>query len=711
MANRLIEEQSPYLLQHAHNPVDWYPWGDEAFDRARREDKPLIVSIGYAACHWCHVMEHESFEDEATAGYMNAHFVCIKVDREEHPDVDHMYMDAVQAIGGSGGWPLNVFVTPERAPFYGGTYYPPRPAYNRPSWMQLLQRMHELWSGQRDEVMMQAEQVLKHLTPDLSPALSKGEGVAGPALPEKKSGWTSKGEGGVGNALDTCRKIADNLLQQADKVHGGFGNAPKFPGTMAISFLLEHYHFTGYAPALQHALLSLDAMIAGGIYDQLGGGFARYSTDREWLAPHFEKMLYDNALIVSALCDAYGITKDARYKTIIEETIAFAERELRDESGGYYCALDADSEGVEGKFYTWTWDEWIETFGGAQDDMFFGEAEDDRIAEAYFGVRREGNWEGTNILHVAGREEDLAVEYGLTKEEVRRRIDVVKRRLLAVRNKRVRPMTDDKCLLSWNALMNIAVVKAGVVFGETDPDMSERYLARGEAHGQWMLDAFDKNGELKHVWKNGVAKIPAKLDDYTYLVQALLQLGSATGNNKWVAKAVGLTDDVMKEFRSAGALFYYTSEQQKDIPVRKIDTYDGATPSANAFMAQNLWICGMCMERGAWIAQAGGMLHSMSDTTMRYSYSFGYWALLLQRHIAGQRTVICSGINAKEARKGMAMNYLPEAYLLTLEKEISEMPILENKFFADKMYIFVCSEHACLSPVSTVNEAVYLVKQ
>ncbi len=319
--------------------MDWYPWGDEAFEKARKENKPVLVSIGYAACHWCHVMEHESFEDEAVARYMNEHFVCIKVDREEHPDVDHMYMDAVQAIGGSGGWPLNVFVTPERAPFYGGTYYPPRPAYNRPSWMQLLQRMNEVWHQQPGEVALQAEQLITHLRQASQGALT---GVAG-ALDK-----------------DICRAIADNLLKQADKEKGGFGNAPKFPGTMAIGFLLEHYYFTKYQPALHHALHSLDCMISGGIYDQLAGGFARYATDRNWLVPHFEKMLYDNALLITAMCDAYSITGDLRYKTVIEETIDFVERELKDDSGCYYCALDADSEGEEGKFYTWTWEEWIE---------------------------------------------------------------------------------------------------------------------------------------------------------------------------------------------------------------------------------------------------------------------------------------------------------------------------------------------------------------
>ena len=673
MANRLINEQSPYLLQHAQNPVDWYPWGDEAFDIAKAQHKPVIVSIGYAACHWCHVMEHESFENEQVAAYMNEHFVCIKVDREEHPDVDHMYMDAVQAIAGNGGWPLNVFVTPDRAPFYGGTYYPPRPAFNRPSWIQLLQRMDEVWREQQDEVTTQAEQMLQHLR-NASQSISRKTGEA----PGK----------------DIAHKIADTLLTQADKEKGGFGNAPKFPGTMAISFLLEHYHFTGYDASLKQALLSLDAMIAGGIYDQLTGGFARYSTDREWLAPHFEKMLYDNALLICSLCDAYSITKEERYKMIIQQTISFVEAELKDASGGYYCALDADSEGEEGKFYTWTWDEWIAASGDV-----------DGIAAKYFGITASGNWESTNILHVAMSIEDVATQEKLHVEEVAAVIEKVKQNLLAVRSKRERPITDDKSLLSWNALMNIALCKAGVTIGE------DNYLARATAHMEWMLHSFLHNGALQHAWKQGNARIPAKLDDYAYLIQAMLQLASATGDDKWVLQAAALTETVVHNFSREDGFFYYTPEGQKDIPVRKVDLYDGATPSANAVMAHNLWICGMCMEKNDWIEQAGIMLRNMVDTATRYSYSFGYWAILLQRHVIGMKTVICAGVDARAQGAKIRAKYLPQAFLLTCEKEISNLPIFEKKFFGDKMYIFVCTEQACLSPVSSVDEAFYLINQ
>jgi len=673
MANRLIEEQSPYLLQHAHNPVDWYPWGDEAFALAKETNRPLIVSIGYAACHWCHVMERESFEDDDTAAYMNEHFVCVKVDREEHPDVDHMYMDAVQAISGSGGWPLNVFVTPDRMPFYGGTYFPPRQGYGRPSWGQILQRMNEVWTQQPEEITAQTEQMTNYLKQASQKGFAAVEAV-----------WDK----------DTCSKIADNLLKQADKEKGGFGGAPKFPGTMAISYLIEHHHFAGNKDALKHALKSLDAMMEGGIYDQLGGGFARYSTDRNWLAPHFEKMLYDNALLIVSLCDAYSVTNEEKYKKIIEETIGFAERELKDESGGYYSALDADSEGVEGKFYTWTWEEWVNA----------GMA-DNHIATDHFGVVKTGNWEETNILHIATNIDDVAAKHNVSIDEAQHVINETKKKLFALRVARIRPLTDDKSLLSWNALMNIALSKAGVVLQE------QQYIQRAETHMQWMLETFFKNGALLHTWKKGHARIAAKLDDYAYLIQALLQLASAGGNNEWVLKADELIAIVLRDFiHEDSVFFYYTSQQQKDIPVRKVDTYDGATPSANAVMAHNLWLCGMCVERSELVEQAVQMMGAMSNTVMRYAYSFGYWSILLQRHVAGMRTVVCAGRDAEASSRTFMQHFNPQCYTVTSEKEISVMPILENKFFGDNLYIFVCTEQACLAPVHSVKDALSLVK-
>jgi uncharacterized protein YyaL (SSP411 family) len=672
MANRLINEASPYLLQHAHNPVDWYPWGDEAFEKAKAEDKPVIVSIGYAACHWCHVMERESFENEEIAAFMNEHFICIKVDREEHPDVDHLYMDAVQAISGSGGWPLNVFVTPDRLPYYGGTYYPPRPAYQRPSWMQLLSRMSEVWKNERSEVDGQTQQMLHYL---------------------KQASSVAMGTESLSWNMDTCRTMADTLLKQADTEWGGFGNAPKFPGTMAISFLLEHYHYTQYEPALQQALLSLDKMMEGGIYDQLGGGFARYSTDKEWLAPHFEKMLYDNALLVVSYCDAFAITKDEKYKRVVEETIAFVERELKDGTGAWYSALDADSEGVEGKFYTFTYEDWKALLGEAYKPL-----------ETYWGIEEEGNWEHTNIIHINTSKEDVASQHNISVPELEALIEKARNILLAEREKRVRPLTDDKSLLSWNALMNIALTKAGKVLG------NDAYISRAEEHMEWMLESYFVDNKLYHTWKNGKATILAKLDDYAYLIKAMLQLASVTGNNGLIIHAAKLTDEVLKLFlHEEGNFFYFSSLLQEDIPVRKVEIYDGATPSANSVMAHNLLIVAMCTERFDLQEQADFMLSKMASTTGRYVYSFSYWAMLLQQHAKGLKTVVLTGAKAAENAKRLAMNNIPHAFQLTVEKEIFELPILSDKKSEGELLIFVCTQQACLQPVRNIEDALHLI--
>ena len=672
MPNALIHEQSPYLLQHANNPVDWRPWGDAAFAEAREKNKPLIVSIGYAACHWCHVMERESFEDEATAAYMNEHFICIKVDREEHPDVDAMYMDAVQAISGSGGWPLNVFVTPERIPFYGGTYYPPRPAYSRPSWMQVMAQMTDIWQHQPAEILAQSGQMVNYL---------KQVSIVG----SQSSVISEEG-------VNAC---ASALLKMADKEWGGFGAAPKFPGTMAITFLLEHHHFYGDKDTLDHALLSLDKMIEGGIYDQLGGGFARYSTDREWLAPHFEKMLYDNALIVHTLCDAYAITAKPLYKEVIDETIAFINRELRDSSGGFYCALDADSEGVEGKFYTWTPEEWQHATG-----------ENEGIGAAYFGVSETGNWEETNILTAHRSFAEVAAESGTTESDVAAHISSLKQKLFEARSTRIRPATDDKCLLSWNALMNTALTRAAIVLARED------YLQQAATHAQWMLDTYAANSTLLHTWKNGVARIPAKLDDYAYLIQSLLQIGTAADQHHFIHAAASLAEYVLLHFKTENSpLLYFSSDLQTDIPVRKVDVYDGATPSANAVMMHNFYLLGMLMERSDWSAMAEEAIRSLCGNATRYTYSFSYWAMLLQRLYKGVNTaLVAGGAGISEARL-LRKLYAPGLFTLRALTGEKEIPLAQGKSSEGETLIFVCSAKACMPPVKTAKEAQILIEK
>ncbi len=671
MPNRLLYEQSPYLLQHAQNPVDWYPWGNEAFMRAKAENKPVIVSIGYAACHWCHVMERESFEDADTAAFMNEHFVCIKVDREEHPDVDALYMDAVQAISGSGGWPLNAFVTPDRIPFYGGTYYPPRPAYNRPSWLQIMQRMAEIWTSQPGEVKAQSEQMIGYLKQVSKAAAGEASEVS----------------------IGDVEEMTAALLKMADKEWGGFGGAPKFPGTMAVTFLLERYGYCGDEDAMGQALRSLNKMIAGGIYDHLGGGFARYSTDREWLAPHFEKMLYDNALIVSTLCTALWLNPFPEYREVIRDTIAFVNRELRDEIGGFYSALDADSEGVEGKFYTWTWEEWIAATGG------------NKLAEACFGVAEGGNWEHTNILHEAMPLKRAAEETGISFEEAGRQIAALKPRLFQIRLTRIRPLTDDKSLLSWNALMNIALTKAGVALEE------EIYLQQAETHMQWMNAAFrDKQNGLMHVWKKGEPRIIAKLDDYTYLAEAMIRLGAATGAHEWIAEAANLCETALEAFGDADSPFLFLSAStQTDIPVRKADVYDGATPSANAVMAGVLQALGMLMERSDWTARAEKMLGQMLQTSTRYTYSFGHWATLLQRALQKPKTLVVTGFQTKELHRKLLREAPPHVLVLQAGIAAENLPLTAGKKSDGDSLIFVCTGTACLPPVSTLQDALRLL--
>ncbi|MFM2327758.1 MAG: hypothetical protein RIR31_1960, partial [Bacteroidota bacterium] len=500
--NRLINENSPYLLQHAHNPVDWFAWGNEALQKAKAENKVILVSIGYAACHWCHVMEKESFENEDVAKIMNKNFINIKIDREERPDLDHIYMDAVQAITGSGGWPLNVFLTPDCKPFYGGTYFPPVKAYNRSSWPEVLNAIALSWSERKNEIESQAENLIAHL----KQANNFGHTLAQPA----NTVFTK----------ENCERITENILKQADKDWGGFGKAPKFPQTFTIQYLLQYYYYTKNNDALQQALLSIDKMLEGGIYDQVGGGFARYSTDGEWLAPHFEKMLYDNALLLSVICDAYQITKHKKYEQAIENIIGFVQRELLDDEGGFYSAIDADSEGIEGKFYVWD---------KAEIDKILGQ--DAAIFADFYDVTQKGNWEEKTILRVLKNTEEFAFENGVLIAELENTLHNCRQKLLTERNKRIRPVTDDKILLGWNALMITALCKAAAALNK------EGYTGIAVKTMDFILQKFRKNNngfEFLHTYKNGTVKYPAFLDDYAYLIQACIQLQEITSNTQYL---------------------------------------------------------------------------------------------------------------------------------------------------------------------------------
>ena len=511
--NQLSKETSPYLLQHAHNPVHWYAWKPEAFEKARREDKPILVSIGYSTCHWCHVMERESFENQSVADFMNQHFVCIKVDREERPDVDQIYMEACQVISGSGGWPLNCFLTPDTRPFFAGTYYPPQPSYGRPSWQQILQNMAGAYQQKRDIVEEQADK-LTEIIRGADKTFVKTTGF------DVKIGKNDENtEGGYFSEIfnqNLLDKIFDNLTDRFDHQEGGFGGAPKFPSTMSIQYLLDYYFYTKNETALKHAELSLIKMIQGGIYDQIGGGFARYATDRAWLIPHFEKMLYDNALLIQVIADAYKLTKKDIYRETIEETLNFILREIQNTEGVFFSAYDADSEGVEGKFYVWTKEE-IDAILGEESPLFC----------AFYDVTNEGNWEENTILWRQRSYEAFAESEKIDVSELKNRMAIARQKLYVVRNKRIKPSLDDKILLSWNALMISGFAKAYEALNMEKNDIpkigAEGYRKTAINALEFILANFkNPEGGYFHTYKNGQAQYAAFLEDYAYLIEALL---------------------------------------------------------------------------------------------------------------------------------------------------------------------------------------------
>lgn len=675
--NKLSQETSPYLLQHAHNPVDWYPWGEEALKKAKEEDKPILVSIGYAACHWCHVMEKESFEDEATAGIMNQHFVCIKIDREERPDLDHFFMDALQATSGNGGWPLNMFLTSEGKPFYGGTYFPPRRVHNRPSWQEVLLHIHQAYLNRRNEVEEQAKNLIDYLTKANQTFQS-----------------TVKVEGDLFK-MDQCNKAFDAIMAMSDQEYGGFGKAPKFPQTFTIQYLLRYAHFTGNQAALKQAELSLKSMMRGGLYDQIGGGFCRYSTDSEWLAPHFEKMTYDNALLLEVLAEAYQISGDDEYKRVAMQTVDFMKREMMSEERGFYAALDADSEGEEGKFYTWSKDEFDEVL-----------KDDASLMATWFDVTAQGNWEGINILRTNQSLEAWCEEKGVTSAQALEKIQNATRLLLEARNNRIRPGTDDKIILGWNVLFNHALVKASLAFGEPS------WLKLAEENMHFLLKVYFKKEEgiWLHTYKNGEAKFHAFLDDLAYLVHALLCIYEPTGHIPYLEKAKEIIDYIQTYFLEEDGIFYYYSpSNQIDILVRKKDIYDGAMPSGNALMAWNLHRAGILFGNEEWKEQAAQMVNTVKDGVIKYPNSFGIWANLLLEFVQGTHEILVLGEQAKQ--KGMPLfdQFIPNKVVMLSDEVLKQYPLMAEKEITSQTTFYVCKNYSCALPVSSIDEVLLKV--
>ena len=675
MANRLAAETSPYLLQHAHNPVDWYPWGSEALDKAKAEQKPILVSIGYSACHWCHVMERESFEDDQVAAIMNQDFVNIKIDREERPDLDHIYMDAVQTLSGSGGWPLNVFLTPDAKPFYGGTYFPPTKAYNRSSWTDVLLAVAKAWQDKPQEILSQADNLTDHLR----------QAVLGGKKASQNPAELSS---------DLLRRAESALLSQADKQWGGFGAAPKFPQTFGIVFLLRQAYFgrqTTQHEGFAHALHSLDALLNGGIYDHLQGGFARYSTDAQWLAPHFEKMLYDNALLIMALSEAAQATGRSRYKQAIAQTLRFVQQEWQDADGGFFSAYDADSEGVEGKYYVWTKEEIEDILQDLTAAALFCDC---------YQVTPAGNWEHANILWTPEPLEAIFTQHGYTTEAGQAMLAKARNQLLVVRQQRPKPLLDDKKLMGWNALMISACCKAFAALGDTE------YINMAIRAAACIEQCFKlTNGGYAHNYKAGKAANPAFLDDLAAYVQALCHLQECTGKLEYLDTAGQITERIFQEFLMEDEpFFYFTPAWQSDVIMRRKDLYDGAVPSGNSLMAQNLMYLGVVYDRVDWRSHAENMLAKMAPLVERYPSSFGNWGAALQNLVNGTDEIAVVGEQAINWGQQILTRWWPNKILQCAEGSSSRFPLLAQKTVPPaQTLIFRCKQYCCEQPVAAVE--------
>ncbi len=673
--NRLSKETSPYLLQHANNPVDWYAWKEEAFERARKENKPILVSIGYSTCHWCHVMERESFEDPVVANFMNEHFINIKVDREERPDVDQIYMEACQIINGNGGWPLNCFLTPDKRPYYAGTYFPPVAAYNRPSWIQVLQNISNAFQNRRDKVEAQADRLLE--------AIKKSDkSIVNIDIEGLKGSVTFKPE--------LADQIFNNLKDRFDRTEGGFGGAPKFPGSMSLMYLLDYHYHTKNDEALDHALFSIDKMIFGGIYDQLEGGFARYATDKAWLVPHFEKMLYDNALLVELLADAYKLTKKELYKETIIETLDFIEREMTDSKGAFYSALDADSEGVEGKFYVWSKNE-VEEILGEEAELFC----------RFYDITETGNWEGKNILWRKESFATFASENEIEVKDLKSILQKNRNLLLKARSKRIRPGLDDKILLSWNALQCSAYANAYAALG------IEKYKTAALKNINFLLNKMTdkKTGSLFHTYKNEKVQYHGFLEDYAFLIKALLDVYSISFEESLLKQAERYILLVQQNFfDNEDGLFYFTSTQQKDVVVRKKELFDSAMPSGNSTMTSNLMRIGIILDDESFKKQAERMLLVIKKSIENFPSSFSRWASELLNHIYSIKEIAVLGPEAAETANRINELFIPGRLVMATSNAETEYPLLKNRFNETETLIYLCQNYSCQKPVNNIED-------
>ncbi len=666
--NQLINESSPYLLQHAHNPVNWHPWNDQTLAKAKKENKLIIISVGYAACHWCHVMEHESFEDEEVAAFMNDNFIAIKIDREERPDIDQIYMDAVQLLTGSGGWPLNAIALPDGRPIYGGTYFP------KGNWLQMLREVKKFV----EEKPEKAEEQAKGLTEDIN-----NNEIIFEAKEVKKIKQSD------------LEQVFVSWEKKIDYKNGGRNNVPKFPMPVGYQFLLQYHYLTKNKDALKAVTSTLNKMGDGGIYDQIGGGFARYSTDAIWKVPHFEKMLYDNAQLVSLYSSAYQATKNPYYKTIVYETLEFINRELTHNQEAFYSSLDADSEGEEGKFYVWNKDELQPIL-----------KEDYNLIADYYSITDKGNWEHNNILYKQQTDSKIAEKYNLSEEQLKEKVKSIKPILLEERTKKTRPALDDKILTSWNALMLKGYVDAYRVFDEP------KFLKTAIKNAKFILNNCKQNDyRLNRNFKNGKSSINGFLDDYAFTIEALIALYQATFDEKWLNEAHNLLQYTMNHFYDTkSGMFFYTSNIDPNLIARKMEISDNVIPSSNSQMAKNLFVLGKYFYNDSYIKKSEKMLSNVSRNAMAGHTFCANWSILMAWFTNDPYDIAILGEDSLEKRKEFDKHYLPNVFLSGAKKE-SELEILKGKLVKDQTTIYVCQKRACQYPQKEVKKALEQIKK
>jgi len=664
--NRLAAESSPYLLQHAHNPVEWYPWGEEALQKAKTEDKPILVSIGYSACHWCHVMEHECFEKDEVAQIMNASFINIKIDREERPDLDQIYMDAVSAMGLRGGWPLNVFLTPDTKPFYGGTYFP------KENWLHLLDQISNAFTNHKEEIYTSAE--------NFAASLNQSEVLKYGLVDESQS--FHKGE------LDAA---FDKISQQFDTNMGGMNKAPKFPMPSIYLYLLRDYALTGRKGSLQHVELTLDKMAMGGIYDTVGGGFARYSVDGEWFAPHFEKMLYDNGQLLALYSEAYTVTKKPLYKEVIEDTYTWLKREMFSKEGGFYSALDADSEGIEGKYYCWHFEELVQL---VQDDF--------AIFCDYYSITKAGNWEhGMNILYKRVDDATFAATYNLSEAKLREYVSRWKNILFSERDPREHPGLDDKILASWNGIMLKGLCEAYRALGD------EAILNTALMNAEFIVSKMYDGKTLFHSYKNKQATIPGFLEDYTYVIEGYLALYEVSLDEQWLRQAIKLVNHVIDYFYDESeGLFFYTSSASEKLIARKKEIFDNVIPASNSSLARNLYHLGKLLGNDDWIEHGRKTASRFKKAFLTDPSYLSNWGCLITSLMSPTAEIVISGKDSIQIRKDIDRHYFPNK-IICGSVSASTLPLLiDRKPKEDETNIYLCFDKTCQLPTTSVTELV-----